>query len=398
MPEPIRSDTWSGGMNNLDQVDRLPEGQVRDLLNLDPVGGGALHKRAGRNRVADLAGVHGAVPYMAGLLIAAGGDLLRYEASTNEARSIGSVPASGGLCGAELNGDAFLCTAISSIRVRGDRVGEWGTPEIYPRITIGPGSLPAGIYRVAVTAMDLFGAESGAAPLIVTLSQPGSIDLLWSNPIGAVECRVYASAADGETLYQQYAGTDTGFTLVSVADDSARMLTANLVQPPIATQVHAYKGRLLLVVGAALWVTEPYAPHLVNPAYGFIHYGAPIDMVAVTDGGVFVAAGQKTYFLTNPGAEDSASPTVLEHGAVSGSGLTLPGGQAAWMTRYGQAIGSADGSVDLPQLKKYAPSLAQNASVGLVESNGVQMLVTTMKGATGPNSLGVEDSFGLEID
>lgn len=398
MPKPIRSDTWSGGMNNLDQVDRLPEGQVRDLLNFDPVGGGGLHKRAGRNKVASLDGVHGAVPYLSGLLIAAGGDLLRYEASTNEVREIGATPVSGGLCGAELNGDAFLCTAVSALRVRGDLVGSWGLPEIYPRATIGEGSLPAGVYRVAVTGLDLFGAESGAAPLIITLSQPGSIDLLWTVPADAAECRVYASVADGETLYLQDISVGTGFSLSAVKDDSSRLITANLVQPPVATQVHAYKGRLLLVAGAALWVTEPYAPHLMSPAYGFIHYGAQIDMVAVTDGGVFVAAGQKTYFLSNPGAEESTNSAVLEHGAVSGSGFTLPNGQAAWMTRYGQAIGSADGSVDLPQLKKYAPSLAKNASVGLVESNGVQMLVTTMKGAAGPNSLGVEDSFGLEID
>lgn len=397
MPEPIRSDTWSGGMNNLDQVDRLPEGQVRDLLNFDPVGGGGLHKRAGRNRVAEISGVHGAVPYLAGLLIAAGGDLLRYDAVTNEARRIGSAPAAGGMCGAELNGDAFLCTAIGSMRVRGDRVGEWGLAEIYPRITIGPGSLPAGIYRVAVTALDSFGAESGAAPLIVTLSEPGTIDLLWSAPAGAVECRVYASATDGETLYLQ-GKASAGFSLASVGDEGARLITANLVMPPVATQVYAYKDRLLLVAGSALWVTEPYAQHLVNPAYGFIQYGSAVDMVAVTDGGVFVAAGQKTYFLRNPGAEDSALPAVLEHGAVSGSGITLPDGRAAWMTRYGQAIGSADGSVSLLQANKFAPRIAQDAAVGLVESNGVQMLVTTMKGATGPNALGVEDSFGLEIE
>lgn len=398
MPKPIRTDTWSGGMNNLAQADRLPDGQVRDLLNFDPVTGGGLQKRAGRTRVVEIEGVHGAVPYLAGLVIAASGELLRYDTATNEVRRIGEIPSAGGLCGAELNGDAFLCTATGSVRVRGDQVGAWGLPEVFPRITVGEGALPVGVYRVAVTALDAFGAESGAAPLIVTLGQPGSIELLWSVPAGAEQCRVYASVANGETLYLQASNAGSGLTLGSVRDDGARLQTANLVQPPVASQAHAYKGRLLLVAGSALWITEPYAPHLVNPAYGFVQYGAPIDMVATTDGGVYVAAGQKSFFLRNPGTEDSAQAVVREHGAVRGSGVTLPDGRAAWMTRYGQAIGDAAGLVSLPQESKFAPRLAQEASAGLVENNGVRMLVTTMKGAAGPNTLGVEDSFGLEID
>lgn len=136
----------------------------------------------------------------------------------------------------------------------------------------------------------------------------------------------------------------------------------------------------------------------MNKAYGFVQYGAPVDMVAVTDGGIYVAAGQKTYFLSAPGTADISQRTVLEVGAVPGSGVTLPSGLATWMTRYGQAMGDIGGSVQLPQRDRHAPILASEASAGLVEANGLQMLVTTMRGATGPNSLGVEDSFDMEIE
>ncbi|MDH1012310.1 hypothetical protein N5C80_26560 [Pseudomonas nicosulfuronedens] len=385
-------------MNNLAQVDRIPDMQVRELLNLDPVGGGALQRRAGFSKVVALANVHGAIPYLDGLLVAAGDQLVRYIAATNEHRLIGTIAATGGLCGAELNGDAFMCSRIGSARIRGDLVGAWGLPEIVPRVALSAGRLPAGIYRVAVTALDAFGAESGAAPLIITLDQPGSISLLWIPPAGAVECRVYASVANGETLYQQTKTGDGGFTLQSIDDSGARLLTGNLSSPPVATQIAAYKGRLVLVCGSALWITEPFAPHLVNKAYGFVQYGAPVDMVAVTDGGIYVAAGQKTYFLSAPGTADISQRAVLEVGAVPGSGVTLPSGLATWMTRYGQAMGDIGGSVQLPQRDRHAPILASEASAGLVEANGLQMLVTTMRGATGPNSLGVEDSFDMEIE
>ncbi|WP_165680146.1 hypothetical protein [Metapseudomonas otitidis] len=398
MPELVRVDDWSEGMNNLAQVDRIPPKQVRDLLNLDPVGGGGLQQRAGQRKVADLAGAHGAVPYRDGLLVAAGGNLLQYSATTNELRTIGAAPATGGLCGAELNGDAFLCSAIDMIRVRGDQVGPWGLPEIMPRVVLSSGNLPAGIYRVAVTALDRFGAESGAAPLLVTLEAPGSIDLLWTAPAGATSCRIYASVANGETLYLQSSSHTDGFSLTSVTDSSARLTTTNLVQPPVATHVTAYKGRLVLVVGSALWITEPFAPHLVNPAFGFVQYGAAIDMVAVNDAGIFIAAGQRTYLLMAPGTEDASQRDIFGFGAVRGSGVTLPGGQAAWMTHYGMAIAQVDGTVSLPQQQRYAPSLAAYATSGVVDNNGLQMLVTTMKGPVAPNTLGVEDSFDMEIE
>lgn len=398
MSEMKRTDNWAGGINNLAQIDRLPEGQVRDLVNLDPVGGGGLQLRAAQFRIHPCNAVHGAVAYSGGFLVADGPELIQFSFADNTPRVLASIAGTGGLCGAELNGDTFLCTANDSIRVRDGRAGPWGLSEIHPRVTVVPGSMPAGVYRVAVTAIDEFGSASGAAPMIVTLAQPGAIELLWSPPVGAIECQVYASAADGETLYRQASGAMSGFTVSSITDSSDRMTTANLVRPPVATQVYAYKGRLVLVVGSTIWITEPYAPHLCSMTCGFVQYGSPVDMVAVTDGGIYVSAGQKTYFLTGVGTDGQSQRAVLEFGAVRGSGMTLPDGRAAWMTRYGQAFGEASGAASLPQRPSFAPSLASDASVGIVENNGVQMLVTTMKGTTGPNTLGVGDSFDLEIE
>jgi hypothetical protein len=121
-------------------------------------------------------------------------------------------------------------------------------------------------------------------------------------------------------------------------------------------------------------------------------------MVAANDGGVFVAAGNETFFISALGTESQSQRRVLGIGAVRGSGAALPDGRVAWMTRYGQAFGSPDGSISLPQKERYAPAVAQQADAGLVEGNGVHMLVTTMKGPVGPNALGVLDAFDLEID
>ena len=392
------TEDWSGGMNNLSQVDRIPEGQVRDLLNLDPVKGGGLQLRANKSLIAAVEGVHGAIPYLDGFLVAGQGQLIRFSAASGIAEPIGNYPSAGGIVGAELNGDAFIASGTEMLRVRGRQVGPWGLPEIAANAYIQPGLLPAGIYRVAVTAMDAFGAESGATPLIISLNDPSAVQIEWVAPAGAVECRVYMSVANGETLYLQQPSATSPLTLNNVRDDTARLLHGDLKKPGHPSAVKAYKGRLLLVCGTALAITEPFAPHLASWSHGFIQYPAAIDMVVATDGGVYVAAGNETFFVSAIGTEEQAQRLVLGVGSVKGSGATLPDGRAVWMTRYGQAFGSPDGSVSLPQKERYAPALADQAETGLVENNGLQMLVTTMKGPVGPNALGVLDAFDLEID
>jgi hypothetical protein len=392
------SEDWSGGMNNLSQVDRIPEGQVRDLLNLDPVKGGGLQLRANKSNVAELVDVHGAIPYLDGFLIASQDQLIRFSAADGVAEVIGSFQASGGIVGATLNGDAFIASATDMYRVRGRELGPWGLPEIAVSVFIQSGLLPAGIYRVAVTAVDAFGAESGASPQIITVSSPSALQVEWVAPAGAVECRVYLSAANGETLYLQQSGAVSPMQLNGLRDDTARLLNGDLKMPRLPSAVVAYKGRLLLVCGKVLAITEPFAPHLASWSHGFVQYSTDIDMVAANDGGVFVAAGNETFFISALGTESQSQRKVLGIGAVRGSGEALPDGRVAWMTRYGQAFGSADGSISLPQKERYAPAVAQQAGTGLVENNGVHMLVTTMKGPVGPNALGVLDAFDLEID
>lgn len=398
MGELAKLNDWAGGMNNISQADRLPDGQVRDLLNLDPVVGGELHRRAMETKVIEMTAVHGAVPYLDGFLVADGSSLVRVSCRHNEALLIASIPSAGGLCGAELNGDAFVCTATHSLRVRGDLVGEWGLPEIQPRVQLAAGAMPPGVYHVAVTGIDAFGGESGAFPLLVTLEQEGRIDLQWPIPTGAEECRVYASQANGETLYLQARVSVGAHSLERVVDDSARLTVGNLVQPPVASSVIAYKGRLLLVCHDVVWITEPFAPGLVNPLTGFVAYSDRVELVLPVDLGVYIATSSRTYFVTGIGTDQVQQRTLFGHGAVRGSGVVLPDGRATWMTRYGQAFGDAAGNVQLPQEKSFAPVIASQAVAGLIEGNGCQMAVVALRGTASPSTLGIQDTFDGEID
>lgn len=137
-------------------------------------------------------------------------------------------------------------------------------------------------------------------------------------------------------------------------------------------------------------------PHLHNPESDYIPFPAPITLLASVEGGVFVCA-DKTYFITGLGGPDMTSRTVLEFGGIGGTELTLPDGAVAWFSRYGQVIGRADGSVELPNRQSYAPLTAPRGAAGLLEHNGNQMVVTTMHGGVSGSGLRSADHIDLEV-
>ncbi|WNV50609.1 hypothetical protein [Pseudomonas phage Rollin] len=387
---------FSGGIDNVSPVDSLPDKAVRDLCNFDPNPTGKLSLRPSLIQQEAITDVVGAVQVDDDLIVVAG-TLRRFYPSRGFSVSIGAAPAGSSVVGAGLNGDAFMQVGVTQLRVRGETVAPWALPEIVPQVSVAAGALPAGVYKVAVTALDTFNAESGATPLVVHLTQPGAISLAWTAPAGAVETRVYCSAPDGETLYLQGAPA-SAMVIANLRDDTTVMTTGFLQPPPLASQIATYKGRLMLAAGSTLWGTEPFAPHLVNYVSGFISYDADIQIVQPVNGGVYVATDLRTYFVEDFGLDTVRQAVVAEVGATAGSQVLLPDGRASWLTPYGQVFGDPGGKLDFPQRQRYAPPIASAASAGVFDHNGVQVVVNSLRGAVNPNTLAVTDSFDMEID
>lgn len=392
---PNKFNDWSKGINNQAPEGRLPEGAVRDLLNIEPHASGSLSLRPGMELVASVANTRGAVASGNSAVIVAD-RLLRFDAATSMLTDLGVAPA-GPMSGAELNGDVFLNIGVDQKLVRGTSVVDWAVPTPVMNVTLATGASPAGLYRVAVTAVDSLGREGGCDPMTVSVVEGQALVVAWDAPAGYT-CRVYASATNGETLYLQTTGGENGsLTIQQPTDDGARLLTANLKTPPYGDLMVADGARLLIADGGVLWFTQPYAPHLTDRVSGFVQYPGRICVIAPVDGGVFVVTDTETYFITDLGTEKVSSSTVQPVGAVWGSAAKLPTGEYAWMTKYGQATGKPDGSVDMPHTDVYAPSTADRAVAGVVDHAGTKRVVTTFSGPVKPNTLGVDDFFDMEI-
>jgi len=380
---------WSGGANNIAPRSRLPAATAARVVNLDPRVGGTLELRTGFTKQVEGANIR-AVFALGGRLVFVDGAELKVH-GRDGARTLATVAASGDVVGAELNGVLYISTATENLAFDGEMVRPWGTPPPAFGVAVVAGSLPTGVYRVAVTALGQH--ESGGDVMTLTLG-PNSGLLVQSAAPG--ELRLYLSVANGEVLYSQGSLVGTREVSAFVVDDTEVLGTANLSPMPRVDVLVACGSVLVGARGRYVYRTEPFMPHLCDPVSGFFQYAGEVTLLAPAGRGLFVCA-DKTYFLSSPESPEQTQQGVLEFGAVRGTLAVLPDGAPAWFTQYGQAVGTADGSVRLLNQGTYAPDIVGAGAAGLMDYNGNQLVVTSLKGPTKSNQIAAADFWGVEI-
>lgn len=391
--DPVRKDGWPLGANNVARPDRLPEGAVRELINLDPSEGGILSLRAGYTKVMPC--TEGKAAFAVGdhVVVVDGPDVVSFTPRTGDRSALGTVNAAAAVSGAALNGELYLSTPVDSLRTDGATMKPWAVPAPGFQLEVAPGGTLSGLYRFAVVATGADGEESGADPVSVTVPEGSLVRVLSDDPRAM---RVYASAVNGATLFYQGLLYGGGVALSSVRDDTEYLTTVGLSPMPHCEGLVAHHGVLVGRAGKHVFVSAPMRPHLFDPIAGFFQYPDRVRLVASTDGGVYIVA-DKTYFLRGVESAEPTQRVVLELDAVEGTAVALPDGRVAWFTRHGQAIGSANGEVQLVNRRTFAPDVAERGAAGVVGYNGNEMVVTTMRGATSTNNLATSDFADLEI-
>jgi len=383
-----RRNTFTGS-NNIAKAERLPEGAVVEAINVDFTAGGKAELRAGFEPVREEADTR-AVFEMGGdaLALIVADQLIKV---TPVGETLLGAVADGPVAGVWHVGELFLNTVNDSVRI-GESRRAWSVPAPAFDVSLEAGYMQPGVYKVAVTAVD-GGIESGCQPAIVSVGEGQAIRVVVGDDR---ECRLYCSQPNGLTLYHQGIAYGTNKIPANILDDSARLETAGLYSLPFCSMLISHQALIVGAQGKFLYHTHPMWPHLHNPESDYIPFPAPVTLLASVEGGIFVCA-DKTYFITGLGGPDMTSRTVLEFGGIAGTELTLPDGSVAWFSRYGQVIGRADGSVELPNRQSYAPLTAPRGAAGLLEHNGNQMVVTTMQGGVSGSGLRSADHIDLEV-
>lgn len=129
-----------------------------------------------------------------------------------------------------------------------------------------------------------------------------------------------------------------------------------LGDPPRATSIAAYKGRIYLARGKTLWATELYMYHYVDRTRGFMQFEHEITLLMAMEDGLFVGTTGGLYFIQ--GVFGSFKITQVTDAAVlPGSGVWVPAelvhpqavngpvgtGMAAMMMTNGGVVAGFDG-------------------------------------------------------
>lgn len=396
-------DNWEAGANNLAPAGRLPEKSVRQAVNVDPTPGGELHLRSGYEKVYSGTNVRGILTLGHKMLIADGADLVEYDTLAGTHRVLRQIAGAGQFVGDVYADRLYFFTANEALEYDGTDVRIWGVPDVLsqPIPTVGAGSLPAGIYRLAVTFADADGREGGTdAPIIVTVPEGSSLSVALPTPPEGGTVRLYSSVANGETLYlQQRLSAAATVALNAVRDNTEILHTAYMHAPVVGSLVVAHNGQIAYADGRVVWLTVPMRPHLVDRRRWYFQYPDPVTNL-LSDGDLFVSSDM-IYAIDAAESDEPSQRVLLRFPAIPGTSVRLPDGRGAWMTRYGQAVTAKDprgtSFMELVTRERYAPATMSAGVAGVVEHNGNQNIITSTRGPQGANPLAASDFFIGEV-
>lgn len=387
---------WPQGINNKAHWRDMPEGTVRDSVNMDPLNSGSYALRTSYERKYVGQELRGGIAIGDVVLLADGDNLVHYDTRTDTSTVLRTIAGDGLFSGDVLNSELFFCTENETLRFKDGVLRRWGVQDVLnqPVPALVSGAMLPGTYQIAMTWFDGRdeGGTAGAIQIDVAAGQALSVVV---PALDGHTPRLYVSTVNGSTLYLQAEGGGT--KLINRVDDAApRLETMHMRAPRPGEYVTAHNGVLAMADGKYLWVTTPLRPHLYRPMKGFFQFSEDIGFVLSADGGLYVSADE-TYFIAGVESDEPQRQTVLDYASLPGSAVKLPDGRAAWMTRYGMAVSSGPGQAELISQDNFVPQLATAGSSGIVERNGNQMVVTTMTGGKGPNPLAASDYYEAEI-
>ena len=201
-------------------------------------------------------------------------------------------------------------------------------------------------------------------------------------------------------------GSSTDLWLSPVVNPTATLPAIRgqlLGQPPNATALAYYNGRIYLAADNVLWATELYAYNYVDRVAAHRMFEAPITMLGAVGDGVYVGTEEGVWFLDGPNYPTMKRRPVMDCGVIPGSMVAIPAElgnppqvplssdtpvQVAlmFMTTGGACVASNGGqAVNLTESKFWFPT-AQSAAAMFRRQDGMNQYVASMQSGGDPQN------------
>lgn len=414
------------GIDNRNPETKVRPGYVRDMVNVDPTRDGQMPaRRLGRDapfyvgsRVHSAWG-DGAFPW----LVFVDSDVLYGKQSRDDAPvPLRLLTSDEPMSYAQVNSELYFSNGTDAgvLRIDGE-AHPWAceAPAGQSTLVATPnGGMPAGAYQVAITYRDVLGRESGTGRAAVIAVPAGGGIALNSLPqpadIGVVTVRIYVTEVNGEVLY--HAGDiPRGMLSAHIAHGPRKMPLRTQFQTPLPPGhlVGVGHGRLFVARGRTVFWSDTlrYGQGvLADNTYRVGMQGDSLDLLApVADGmdgaGVYVAAGQRTYWLGGADPKDWRQVMAYPAGVVAGTlawasgevwGLDSRTPVPSWLARNGQfCVGLPGGQIVSYNADTAATEGGEYGASLIRDANGQRHMVTTLRGPTAGAAVG--DQWSVEV-
>lgn len=220
-------------------------------------------------------------------------------------------PVAAGLSGApvswaEFNGSVYFSdpAGSSGVITPANEVLRWrweAPPQ--PDVSVAPGALPAGLYRVAYTYLMADGRETGLSLAAeVDLPSGGAIILASPPAIDGLRTLVYIAPADSTVM--QRAGEARDYFFWDAGPDSLGAEATTGFTDPLphgVTVLETVAGRIFAAMPmeaddqTAVWFSAPLTPHLWNLERDYFMVPGEVLMLAPAPDGLLVGTDRSIY-------------------------------------------------------------------------------------------------------
>jgi hypothetical protein len=293
--------------------------------------------------------------------------------------------------------------------------GFWGVmmPST-PWVTRSTGTLPAGRYMVALTAVRE-GVESGARqPAVIDVPDKSKlvIDFASIDP-NAEQINVYCTQPNGQTLYYVQSFAPTSPIYLESPPFGTDPLTTFGFYPPVPGQrITSFRGHMLLASGNALYWSQPLDYHHFRIQTDVQLFSDYIVLLATLNDGFYVAtADSKTYWVGGDEPEAWQPRLVDTRQVIEGAELRLPIQKlpelriqeqakeevVLWITQDGFVAGMNNGVVK--HITDYNISVDDFKKASLVyrEQEGLRQVLLTLQNKNNANVFGASDKMTARV-
>jgi len=261
------------------------------------------------------------------------------------------TPIQGDVCYYSALGKIYFSDGVSSWVLQDGVARSWGIkPPPAPTVETSFGSMPFGMYMIAITYVATDGRESGSSSYAVARGE-GSVSVTNIVQPASGFVRVYASTLNGNVLYRVAELKNGETSAVYNGEISNVQLKHNLASAaPGGHIICYYKGRMYIADGNVIWSSEPYHPEMFNKSSQYMQFDGRITLMFPVLDGIYVGDGS-IKFLQGDSINDFKVNILAEYNAIEGTADYLDakyfdgkGEGVVFTSERGICVGGAGGS------------------------------------------------------